>query len=684
MNRALVNDFLAVLTRDWNYEPADGRARCPGHRGQDRNLKVTIENDKIITYCHSHGCEHKAILAAMGLTYEQAPAPQGPAKIKYMWTTTLGRNLEHYRINTPDGKRMGWSPKGFALQKGEKFQPFARGNAASRTIGVFEGEKTVLAAAAQLGHTMLCLTWGGRKLSTVDWSLCRDKDVVLWPDHDAAGYRQMTEVGREIQTHTPKKITAVLLPAAAYKSDADDYVAQGRNLANMIDRHTFAFTGGPLCPILQNHEEGLEKGLQFTNLKLIFNERKNTAQILPAGGGSNPLSLTDDDRIDYDDFAQAKLRQYFQLNAKFVKVNKDGPYLIPAKFTDQDWRLANHSYLFDHKIDPFVDEYLGRIKAVENDNLLENWAEDLYTMTTKSMPFATWFSRYFFLGIVQRTLKPGCMLSPIPVLIGEENAGKSSLGRAVLPPAFAEDGFADIDLGADPKEFYESIQGRIVVEAPEISGYSKQDQNKIKANLTRQVDTPRLAYGREPVTKPRRVIIFATSNEDLPLMNTGTGNRRFCVIELLGRAKHRLEDYFHEHRDALFAAAKFAFERGDRVDFPDDLVHLQKQMNVDYEASDQTLVDLIESTRWSTAPPGQPGWLLIDIARDLFGVNLEATKFARDKHHRLGKALRKCGFERDVNPRVNPMSGRRVRFWYPPDFIPAESFSVSTDEPVMM
>ena len=669
MASQFVEDFLALITRDWAFSGSDNRARCPGHNGQDRNLVVTIDNDKIITYCHSHQCSHGLILENMGLKYSDQASPKPVQKTSYAWVTTAGRKVDHYRIDGPEGKRMGWRPKGFTLQPGEKFLPFQRGSATAHTIGVFEGEKTVLAAASQLGQNMLCCTWGGRKLESIDWSLCRQKNVILWPDFDQAGYRQMTKVGRKIQDVLPKNIEVVLLQSVPYKSDASDYSDLNWDLDYLLNTHRHAFTGKMLAPVLQPVEGGLQTGLIFSNLKLVLNTRKNMSQIMTTGGGSNPLDLKPVDRCDYDDLAQAKFRQHLQLNFSFLKKTKDGAVFTPAKFTDQDWKLSNNAHLFTHQVDPFKTEYLDTIKPVQDDNLLENWADDLYNISATSRPFSTWFSRYFFLGIVSRTLNPGCMLDTIPVLIGQENAGKSSLGRCVLPPAFAEEGFADIDLGADSKEFYESIQGRIVVEAPEISGYSKQDQNKIKANLTRQVDTPRLAYGREPVTKPRRVIIFATSNEELPLMNTGTGNRRFCVIQLNGRANYRLENYFEERRDKLFAAALFAYRRGDKAVFPTDLQDLQKETNDTFEASDQTLIDMIDNTKWGSPPLGQPGWLLLDIAHDLFGLGPEALKFARDKHYRLAKSLRRCGFDRDENARVNPKTGKRVRFWYPPKYI---------------
>ena len=47
------------------------RARCPAHRGKDRNLAVRVDGDTVLTKCHSHGCAHLDVLGALGLRRER-------------------------------------------------------------------------------------------------------------------------------------------------------------------------------------------------------------------------------------------------------------------------------------------------------------------------------------------------------------------------------------------------------------------------------------------------------------------------------------------------------------------------------------------------------------------------------------------------------------------------------------
>ena len=51
------------------------RANCPAHGGKDANLAGKVVNDgsTLITYCHSHGCEYKAVLDAYKALGVQLP-----------------------------------------------------------------------------------------------------------------------------------------------------------------------------------------------------------------------------------------------------------------------------------------------------------------------------------------------------------------------------------------------------------------------------------------------------------------------------------------------------------------------------------------------------------------------------------------------------------------------------------
>ena len=59
-------NVIQALTSNWGWD-GKGRARCPGHKGEDKNLAVTITPNNVLLYCHSRGCSHSKIIAGLGV-----------------------------------------------------------------------------------------------------------------------------------------------------------------------------------------------------------------------------------------------------------------------------------------------------------------------------------------------------------------------------------------------------------------------------------------------------------------------------------------------------------------------------------------------------------------------------------------------------------------------------------------
>jgi putative DNA primase/helicase len=79
----LTFEQAAAALRAWDYNEREHRARCPAHRGEDRNLSVWADKQGIAGFkCWSLGCSTREIVAALG----EAPAPANsgphPAKSK--------------------------------------------------------------------------------------------------------------------------------------------------------------------------------------------------------------------------------------------------------------------------------------------------------------------------------------------------------------------------------------------------------------------------------------------------------------------------------------------------------------------------------------------------------------------------------------------------------------------------
>ena len=113
----------------------------------------------------------------------------------------------------------------------------------------------------------------------------------------------------------------------------------------------------------------------------------------------------------------------------------------------------------------------------------------------------------------------------------------------------------------------------------------------MKNLLSKQDFKVRLAYRRNVENIDRRGIIIGTTNEE-SLPNDPTGNRRIGVVEIEGnRAKGCVEDYVDANRIRGFAAARFAFERGDRVHMPEEIKPIQAKTNLKNIKPDATYDD---------------------------------------------------------------------------------------------
>lgn len=127
---------------------------------------------------------------------------------------------------------------------------------------------------------------------------------------------------------------------------------------------------------------------------------------------------------------------------------------------------------------------------------------------------------------VARTFEPGCKYDTMPILIGRQGAGKSTLIRTIGKKWYA-DGLSTFE----GKEAAENIQGKWIIEAGEMAGYTRAEENASKQFLSRQVDVFRQAYGRRTQEYPRRCVFFGSSNQ-YEFLKDITGNRRFWPVDI--------------------------------------------------------------------------------------------------------------------------------------------------------
>ena len=135
-------------------------------------------------------------------------------------------------------------------------------------------------------------------------------------------------------------------------------------------------------------------------------------------------------------------------------------------------------------------------------------------------------SRLIFAGGIHRLYEPGCKFEDVPILMGDQGCGKSTLIRFL---AINDDYFGELKL-MEGQAAIENLSGKWIMEIPEMSAFTKaKDQEAIKAFISRQRDSYRKPYDRNTTELLRRCTFICSSNDLQPLVDK-TGNRRYYPV----------------------------------------------------------------------------------------------------------------------------------------------------------
>lgn len=155
-------------------------------------------------------------------------------------------------------------------------------------------------------------------------------------------------------------------------------------------------------------------------------------------------------------------------------------------------------------------------------------------------------SRLIFAGGIHRLYHPGCKFEDVPILMGDQGCGKSTLIRYL---AINDDYFGELKV-MEGQQAIEDLSGKWIMEIPEMSAFTKaKDQEAIKAFVSRQRDSYRKPYDRNTTELYRRCTFIASSNDRAPLVDK-TGNRRWYPVEIRSNG-YVIFDHEQEIRDYI-------------------------------------------------------------------------------------------------------------------------------------
>jgi virulence-associated protein E len=277
-----------------------------------------------------------------------------------------------------------------------------------------------------------------------------------------------------------------------------------------------------------------------------------------------------------------------------------------------------HEYLDGLRWDgaPRVDEWLTTYAGV------------------KDSEYARAVGSLFLIAAVRRVRRPGCKFDEMLVLEHPEQGNNKSTALAIL--AVRDEWFSDdLPLNADPKRVIESLRGRWIVEAAELSGMRRADVEHLKAFLSRQVDRARLSYDRLITERPRQCVIAGTTNLNEYLRDT-TGNRRMWPVAVRGFNVEALR----RDRDQLWAEAAAREARGDRIRLDPSLWEAAGREQAERLTQDPYYEALAEELDRFEGP-------LKIAAADVWTImEVKPGQRSQDQNRRVGEAMRKLGWRR--------------------------------------
>ena len=161
---------------------------------------------------------------------------------------------------------------------------------------------------------------------------------------------------------------------------------------------------------------------------------------------------------------------------------------------------------------------------------------------------------------VGRAYAPGIKWDYMPILVGRQGIGKSTLTRTL-----AGEWFCDSLTTLDGKDPVEQIQGSWICELAELESFNRSEINTVKGFISRQVDKVRLPYARRSDEMPRRCTFWGTTNEE-EFLRDATGERRFWPVtcEKQAPTKNVFTDLPSE-RDQILAEAVQLWENCEQL-----------------------------------------------------------------------------------------------------------------------
>ncbi len=175
-------------------------------------------------------------------------------------------------------------------------------------------------------------------------------------------------------------------------------------------------------------------------------------------------------------------------------------------------------------------------------------------------------------GAVARIYEPGIKFEIVPMLVGKQGRGKSTLAAKLGGEHFNDD-LKDMK-SKDSKDF---LQGSWIIELGELAAMKRTEVEEVKSFISAKMDRYRPSYGRITLDHPRTCVFMGTTN-DLQFLKDVSGNRRFYPIPI--DEHERTADVFSleaETVQQIWAESLINYQDDEKIYMPERLERIANE-----------------------------------------------------------------------------------------------------------
>ena len=386
-------------------------------------------------------------------------------------------------------------------------------------------------------------------------------------DGDFAGAKATRELEKLCDEHQTPYITAFPDVWCGCK-DANELLVKDRqalisNLQKLVDEASNLDRDKWLKEMSERQKENSDWKADLKR-NLTDNAVKNTMQNLEI------IFLNDPNysgKIEFNELSQMRTfdrKEWKDVTDNRIKLHLEKEYSLVTSINGINQVC---SIIADDNSYHPIKEYLNsvqwdgkpRLKSVFTDFL--GATDNIYTQSVAIITFV---------GAVARIFEAGVKFDTCTVLVGKQGTGKSKfISKIAVNPEWFTDGVTTFD----GKDFYESIQGKWIIELGKGTAFQKSIKERSKQAIASQQDFYRKPYGRNPEQRPCQCVFLGTTN-NYDFLKDETGDRRYYPIDvnIANATKNIDKDLIPEYISQLWAQAVYLYRNGQSIYIQDSQV----------------------------------------------------------------------------------------------------------------